>query len=128
MAANTTPLLTFPHFLLSRPSSSPTIVHVEISRPEKLNAFTPPMWASLRQIFTYLSSLSSCRAILLSGAGDRAFTAGLDLQAALSSGPLAPTPANEPPLDPARKAVAIRRHILDFQDCITAVEKCEKRT
>ena len=86
------------------------------------------MWASLRQIFNYLSSLPSCRAILLSGAGDRAFTAGLDLQAALSSGPLAPTPANEPQLDPARKAVAIRRHILDFQDCITAVEKCEKRT
>ncbi|KAK7180430.1 hypothetical protein DPSP01_001794 [Paraphaeosphaeria sporulosa] len=29
-------------------------------------------------------------------------------------------------VDSARKANGLRRHILEFQDCITSLEKCEK--
>jgi delta(3,5)-delta(2,4)-dienoyl-CoA isomerase len=42
-------------------------------------------------------------------------------QAASSGATVSPTP-----LDPARKATALRRHIFEFQDCISALEKCEK--
>lgn len=28
----------------------------------------------------------------------------------------------------SQSANKLRRHILEFQDCITAIEKCEKRT
>ena len=68
-----------PHFNLSFPSQY--IAHVEIDRPEKLNAFTEPMVHSLGAIFKQLSEDSDVRAIVLSGAGAKAFTAGLDVQA-----------------------------------------------
>jgi delta(3,5)-delta(2,4)-dienoyl-CoA isomerase len=79
------------------------------------------MWLNLSAIFTRLSSDPSVRTILLTGAGPRAFTAGLDVTAATSSETF--TPAT---VDSARKANGLRRHILEFQACITAVEKCEK--
>ena len=79
------------------------------------------MWIELAQIFNHLSEDPSVRAIVLSGAGDKAFTAGLDVKAA-SQGLL----SDQQDTDPARKAVNLRRHIAPFQDCITAVERCEK--
>ncbi|KAI9699830.1 MAG: hypothetical protein M1836_002865 [Candelina mexicana] len=100
------------------------VAHVEINRPSKMNAFIEPMWLELRQIFDALSHASDIRAIVLSGACDRAFTTGLDIQAASQSGVLA-----EPegvPQDGARKAWKLRRHIAEFQNCISSVENCEK--
>ena len=81
------------------------------------------MWLEMAQLFNQLSSDPSVRAILLTGAGEKAFTAGLDVQAA-SQGLLSPSSDGE--LDGARKAAHFRRHIASFQDCITAVERCEK--
>ena len=52
------------------------VAHVEINRPEKMNAFFDPMWYELRDIFKHLSASPEVRCILLSGAGERAFTAG----------------------------------------------------
>ncbi|KAH7348004.1 delta-delta-dienoyl-CoA isomerase-like protein [Pyrenochaeta sp. MPI-SDFR-AT-0127] len=78
------------------------------------------MWHNLSAIFRQLSHDPNVRAVILTGAGERAFTAGLDVQAA-SSGTL--TQSSE---DPARTAAHLRRHILEFQDCITDIEKCEK--
>jgi delta(3,5)-delta(2,4)-dienoyl-CoA isomerase len=52
------------------------VVHVEINRPEKLNAFYEPMWFEMKGIFEKISTDSEIRCVLLSGAGDRAFTAG----------------------------------------------------
>ncbi|KZM28535.1 uncharacterized protein EKO05_0005989 [Ascochyta rabiei] len=96
------------------------VAHVEINRPEKLNAFKEVMWHNLSALFKKLSTDPNIRAIVYSGAG-RAFTAGLDVQAASSGGTFAP-----PTVDSARKANGLRRHILEFQECITALEKCEK--
>jgi len=112
------------HFNLTFPS--PFIAHVEINRAEKLNAFTEPMVHSLGAIFNQLSQDPDVRAIVLSGAGSKAFTAGLDVQAASASGPLSTKEASGPKLDTARKAVALRRHILQFQASVSAVESCEK--
>jgi delta(3,5)-delta(2,4)-dienoyl-CoA isomerase len=111
------------YFLLSRPA--PHVVHVEINRPSKLNAFIEAMWIELNNVFDKLSRDSSVRAIVLSGAGERAFSAGLDVQAAAQSGLLAST---DDGLDPARKAVTLRRRVQDFQEYTSAVERCEKRT
>ncbi|KAF2468454.1 delta-delta-dienoyl-CoA isomeras-like protein [Lindgomyces ingoldianus] len=98
------------------------VAHVEINRPEKLNAFVEKMWLNLSAIFRRLSHDPNVRAVVLTGAGERAFTAGLDVKAA-SEGIL-----SRDSQDPARTANAIRRHILEFQNCITDVEKCEKPT
>ncbi|PYI01537.1 ClpP/crotonase [Aspergillus sclerotiicarbonarius CBS 121057] len=82
------------------------------------------MWLELSAIFTQLSSDPSVRSIVLTGAGDRAFTAGLDVKAA-SEGLLSDSP-EQPGLDAARRAAHHRRHIASFQDCISSIEKCEK--
>ena len=82
------------------------------------------MWLNLSAIFRQLSHDPSVRAVVLTGAGDRAFTAGLDVTAASESGPL--SSSDVATQDTARKANAVRRHILEFQSCITDVEKCEK--
>jgi delta(3,5)-delta(2,4)-dienoyl-CoA isomerase len=100
------------------------VAHVEINRPEKMNAFKEVMWLNLSAIFRQLSHDPSVRAVVLTGAGDRACTAGLDVTAASESGPLSSSDAATQ--DSARKANIVRRHILEFQSCITDIEKCEK--
>ncbi|EOD49610.1 Enoyl- hydratase isomerase [Neofusicoccum parvum] len=100
------------------------VAHVEINRPEKLNAFIEAMWLNLSAIFTRLSADPAIRAILLTGAGPRAFCAGLDVQAASKEGLLADASASGP--DPARKAFHSIRHIAEFQACISALEACAK--
>ncbi|KAI1862580.1 uncharacterized protein JN550_010105 [Neoarthrinium moseri] len=111
----------FKHFNVSSPSEF--VAHVEINRPKKLNAFFEEMWVEVGQIFDKLSYDPDVRAIVLTGAGDRAFTAGLDVQAASESG-LTSTSGT----DGARRATSQRRHVLEFQECITKIEKCEKPT
>ena len=80
------------------------------------------MWVELRVVFDTLSNSCSVRAVVLSGAGNKAFSTGLDVQQASKSGPLAASKAD----DPARAATSIRRHIREFQDCVSTIEKCEK--
>ncbi|KAF3388273.1 hypothetical protein DPV78_012258 [Talaromyces pinophilus] len=106
--------LTFPHEY---------VAHVETNRPDKLNSYFEAMWLELRTIFKTLSDSPDVRAIVFSGAGDRAFTAGLDVKAA-SQGLLGPQDGKS--TDPARVATQLRRHIDEFQDCVTSIERCEK--
>ncbi|KAI9810207.1 MAG: hypothetical protein M1826_003683 [Phylliscum demangeonii] len=126
----------YQYFLVTTPREH--VALVEINRPEKLNAFIEPMWLELRTLFNQLSLDPNVRAIVLTGAGSKAFTAGLDLAAALgngllggalpsSSSPSPPSPPSPVPRDPARTAVVLRRHLLDFQDCVSSIERCEKR-
>ncbi|KAK0338313.1 hypothetical protein LTR91_005407 [Friedmanniomyces endolithicus] len=111
---------TYEHFNITFPSQY--VAQVEIARPQKLNAFIEQMWTDLGAIFRKLSVDPDVRAVILTAAGDRAFTSGLDVQAASQNGVLAQTEH----ADPARKALSIRRHILEFQRDITAIEECEK--
>ncbi|KIW69528.1 hypothetical protein PV04_05401 [Phialophora macrospora] len=118
MALRSLPTLKF--FSVTIPTQY--VVHVEINRPQKLNAFFGPMWFELKAIFEHLTHDPDVRVILLSGAGDRAFTAGLDVeQAAKANNPLSASVS-----DPSRKATSLRRHILELQDAITSVARCEK--
>lgn len=77
-------------------------------------------------VFKRLSEDDSVRAIILSGAGPRAFSAGLDIQWA-STDRIAFNPPSSNEMDGARRATAIRRFALDFQECVSAIEQCEKR-
>ena len=98
------------------------VAQVEIDRPKKLNAFTEQMFNDLGAIFNRLSHDPDVRAVILSGNGDRAFTAGLDVTSASESGGL----TRGTDQDPARRATLLRRHIQEIQDTVSAVEKCEK--
>jgi delta(3,5)-delta(2,4)-dienoyl-CoA isomerase len=76
----------------------------------------------MRQVFTALSEDPYVREIVLSGAGEKAFTTVLDVKPA-SEGRILSGDSN---LDHARKATHLRRRISEFQDCISVVERCEK--
>ncbi|KAI1178679.1 enoyl CoA hydratase-like protein [Nemania sp. FL0916] len=110
----------YKYFLISSPAEY--VAHVEINRPEKLNAFFEAMWLELGQTFRKLSHDPAVRAIVFSAAGERAFTAGLDVQAASQGGVL----SREETSDGSRFATRVRRHIYEFQECVGAIEKCEK--
>ena len=88
------------------------VAQVEIDRPKKLNAFTEKMFYDLGAIFDGLSHDPDVRAVILTGNGDRAFTAGLDVTDASESGGL----TRSVDQDPARRAIALRRHILQMQE------------
>jgi enoyl-CoA hydratase len=65
------------------------IAVITLDRPEKLNALTLAMFAELGAIFGGLKDDASVRAIVITGAGSRAFCAGADLTesiAALATG------------------------------------------
>jgi enoyl-CoA hydratase len=51
-----------------------------LNRPNVLNALNQAIFAELDAVFTELTASDSIRAILLTGAGDRAFAAGADIQ------------------------------------------------
>lgn len=52
---------------------------VRIDRPEKLNAFTLAMFEELGRVFTRCRDDDAVRVILVTGTGERAFSAGADL-------------------------------------------------
>lgn len=55
------------------------VAEVTLNRPEKLNALTPEMLVRLDRAWAEVQADASVRVAILSGAGDRAFSAGADL-------------------------------------------------
>ncbi|OQU95985.1 hypothetical protein CLAIMM_02130 [Cladophialophora immunda] len=111
---------TFKYFTFTTPQE--WIGHVEINRPETLNAFFEDMLHELRDIFKWLSSDADTRVVILSGAGPRAFSTGIDVKRPSAKVVI----RNGEIQDPARRARQIRRHVMDVQDCVSSIECCEK--
>jgi enoyl-CoA hydratase/carnithine racemase len=59
---------------------------VTIDAQPRLNAMTRPMLAELGRLWDELESDDRCRAIVLTGAGERAFTVGADISGDLAAG------------------------------------------
>jgi enoyl-CoA hydratase len=55
------------------------IAIIRLNRPQKLNALTREMIASLSEIFTNINSQQDLRAVILTSTGDNAFCAGTDI-------------------------------------------------
>ena len=66
-------------------STDGTVALVTINRPEKLNSVTPPMSAALESFAHWANDSDDVRAVVLTGAGDKAFCAGADLSAGSGS-------------------------------------------
>ena len=58
------------------------IATIVLNRPEVLNALNSEMWAGLEKAALSIISRPGINVVLLTGAGDRAFSTGLDLKAA----------------------------------------------
>jgi enoyl-CoA hydratase len=86
---------------------------VTLNRPEAMNALSKALRAELQQAIVELDADPGVRVIVLTGAGERAFTAGLDLKE-LSTDPLGMGAANatDPAENPARAVLACRKPII----------------
>jgi enoyl-CoA hydratase/carnithine racemase len=56
------------------------VATVTLNKPEKMNALDLAMWRELAQTFQGLSADDSVRCIVLRGAGEKAFSAGADIE------------------------------------------------
>jgi len=99
------------------------ILHVELNRPEKLNAMNRKFWQETRECFLAAAEDTETRVIVISAQG-RAFSSGLDLNdmAPLSSGEA--TSGKAVKRDPARSAYRLRREVLHTQESFNAIEAC----
>lgn len=59
--------------------SRESIAVVRLNRPEKLNALSGEMLTALREVFERIEQGGEARALILTGAGERAFSAGTDI-------------------------------------------------
>ncbi|XP_065520397.1 delta(3,5)-Delta(2,4)-dienoyl-CoA isomerase, mitochondrial isoform X3 [Lathamus discolor] len=95
------------------------VLHVQLHRPDKRNAMNGAFWREMVECFQAIAQDSSCRAVVISGAG-KVFTAGIDLVEMGSE--LLMVEGD----DPARKAWNLRRKICAFQESFSVLEKCPK--
>jgi len=68
----------FEHLIVEE--AAPHVTAVTLNRPEVLNAFNTRMGEELRDLFLALNEDVQTRAVVIRGAGDRAFCTGADLK------------------------------------------------
>ena len=66
------------------------IATVTLNRPEALNAFNNDVWAGLQKAAQSIKENPEVRVAIITGAGDKAFSAGLDLKTVASGGKIGP--------------------------------------
>ena len=66
-------------------SESGSIGTLTLNRPAMINAMNRKMIEELEDFFRRVEKDPACRVLILTGAGDRGFCAGLDMQEAMSS-------------------------------------------
>jgi len=95
-----------------------SIAHVQINRPEKLNAMAAEFWQEIGEIFTWVDATPEVRAVVLSGAGKH-FSAGIDLNYLASV-------AGKLGKDVGRNALILRQQIKALQTALNTVDRCSK--
>lgn len=103
----------------------PFVLHVQLNRPDRLNALNTQMWREVGECFRRASLDSDCRAVVLSGAG-RLFCSGLDFGEMGELASIVSGQEEDGSSDVARRAARLDPHIKQFQDWITDLEKCRK--
>jgi len=94
------------------------IAHVQINRPEKVNAMNAAFWEEIIDIFQWIDDTDAVRAVVISGAGKH-FSAGIDLMMLASL-------AGQMGKDVGRNARFLRKTIQRLQASFTAVDNCRK--
>jgi len=94
------------------------IAHVQINRPDKVNAMDAAFWSEIIEIFQWIDDTDDVRVVVLSGVGKH-FSSGIDLMMLASL-------ASELGKDVGRNARTLRRTILRLQASFSAVDNCRK--
>ncbi len=93
------------------------VAHVELDRPDKLNAMDPAFFEGMVTVFRDIDARADVRAAVISGRG-RGFTAGLDVMAMMPRLPIQPGPP-----DGARQG-RLHQLIRDLQQAFLVIERC----
>ena len=94
------------------------IAHVQINRPEKINAMGAEFWTEIREIFAWIEDTAEVRVVVLSGAGKH-FSSGIDLMYLAQVG-------NQLTKEVGRNARTLKRKIEELQSSFNAVDQCSK--
>ncbi|MDF1719386.1 MAG: crotonase/enoyl-CoA hydratase family protein [Minwuia sp.] len=94
------------------------IAHVELDRPEKMNAMNRAFWQEMVDVFAEIGDRTDVRCVVLSGRG-RHFTSGLDLQ------DFATLFQTDSKAEPARERHRLRRTVLEMQETFNVIERCQ---
>lgn len=97
---------------------SEQVAHVQINRPDKVNAMNAAFWREIIEIFRWIDDHDEVRAVVISGAGKH-FSSGIDLA-------LLGAVAGEMGSDAGRNARLLRRKIEQLQASFNAVAECRK--
>lgn len=94
------------------------IAHVQINRPEKINAMNADFWSEIREIFAWVEDTVQVRVVVLSGAGQH-FSSGIDLMLLAQVGA-------QLGKEVGRNARTLKRKIEELQSSFNAVDACSK--
>lgn len=94
------------------------VAHIQINRPEKINAMNRDFWLEMVDVFNWVDETPEVRCAVISGAGKH-FSAGIDLQMLAEA-------ASDMEKDIGRKAEAIRRNVLKLQESFNVIDRCRK--
>uniref|UniRef100_A0A4W6FXW2 Delta(3,5)-Delta(2,4)-dienoyl-CoA isomerase, mitochondrial n=1 Tax=Lates calcarifer TaxID=8187 RepID=A0A4W6FXW2_LATCA len=114
MSSSGGPASAYTTLAISHPAES--ITHVELHRPEKLNAMNKAFWSEMVDCFNEIAGDPDCRVVVVSGAG-KIFTAGIDLMD-MASDVLQPQGD-----DTARISWNLRQKITKYQETFSVIEK-----
>ncbi|XP_017292893.1 delta(3,5)-Delta(2,4)-dienoyl-CoA isomerase, mitochondrial isoform X2 [Kryptolebias marmoratus] len=117
MSSSDGPTSPYTTLTISRPAES--ITHVQLHRPDKLNAMNKAFWREMVECFNEITEDKDCRVVVVSGAG-KIFTAGIDLMD-MANDILQPKGD-----DAARVSWNFRKFITKYQETFSVIEKCPK--
>ncbi|GIX70288.1 delta(3,5)-Delta(2,4)-dienoyl-CoA isomerase, mitochondrial [Caerostris darwini] len=105
---------------LSVTSERDRVLHVQLNRPDRLNAMNKIFWHEILDCFRKIKDDKECRVAVISGNG-RLFSSGLDFTDMLD---LASKVTSKD--DIARKAKYLQAIVEQYQQSFTAIEDCQK--
>ena len=95
---------------LSVSNPAKNVLQVDINRPKKLNSMNSDFWIEWEQLFEQIQNDSEIRSVVISAAGQKMFSAGIDL--AQLAGELGGVMGMD---DVGRKAFALKKMVLRLQ-------------
>jgi enoyl-CoA hydratase len=95
------------------------IAHIQLNRPEKVNAINGILWREIGGAFAWADRTPEVRVVVLSGAGNY-FSAGIDFDLVQT------ILAEVGQLEPGRREERLRCLIVELQTAFNALEHCRK--
>jgi len=106
---------------LSVSNPAKNVLKIDINRPKKLNSMNADFWIEWEQLFEQIQDDSEIRSVVVSAAGQKMFSAGIDLSQL--AGELGGIMGQD---DIGRKAFQLKKMVLRLQRPFNLIAECPK--